>query len=264
MDLIDEAAHRILAYIKALNSGGYRPTRDELDAYASGWSRRVQYEGTVWANVSLQLSQILANKGLVGRNEALVDYLCRIRAVETEDGRYLVTPLGGALLPALEAPSVLADEHSVVEVLSVGDEFALSRILARIGAAGPDAMLADPYLTHRDALSLAATTGVTRLLVGERGKAKERDAIRAALPAMTLDRLVKARVAGKELHDRCLIPVTGPVTMIGGSLNGAGKHLTILTPFEDPSGAVRTTYETLWGSADPLAESAPPLGSTED
>ena len=119
-------------------------------------------------------------------------------------------------------------------------------------------MLADPYLRSDDVLALAASTGVDRILVGERGKSRH-DAIRAGVPALAVERVIEVRVAGRELHDRCLIPAAGPITVIGGSLNGAGSNITIVTQINDPEGAVRTSYEDLWDSAEILARSKAPV-----
>lgn len=150
----------------------------------------------------------------------------------------------------------------MVQVLPAGDEFAYSKVMSRIGEAGTGTMVADPYIGFEEVLDLARSTGVTRILAAKRGRdggKKRLEAIRAGVLHLKADRVIQVRVAGKELHDRFVIPAVGPVTMIGMSLNGVGSTVTIITPIGDQGGAVRDAYEELWDAAEVLATSVDPV-----
>lgn len=46
MEIIGDTAHRMLAYVEAVNRQGYHLTVKEFEAYASGWEPSVTTVGT--------------------------------------------------------------------------------------------------------------------------------------------------------------------------------------------------------------------------
>jgi hypothetical protein len=260
MDLISEDELRVLTYIDTLNRGGHSPSAQLVAEFERGRiEARYGYpDGSPFASLarSLQVTMagILGTQTLTEAAESTVDYLIRIGALE-EPYELRVTALGRGLLIGLEAE----DEGAVVEVVASADPHALVKVMGHIGAAGPGAMLADPYVGLAEALRLATSTGVDRVLVGGGPTRKKDNAeMKAALDLAPIGRDFEVRVAGHELHDRCLMPRSGPVTMIGGSLNTFGKRSVVLTTVEDHDGAVRNTYEDLWSKAEPLVQYSPP------
>ena len=55
-----------------------------------------------------------------------------------------------------------------------------------------------------------------------------------------------------KMHDRYLIPVDGPVDMLGTSLNGVGKRPSALVEVHTGSDEIRRLHEDLWAAARPL------------
>lgn len=260
MDLISEGELRVLSYVDTLNRGGHSPTAALVAEFERGRieARYDVPDGSPLLTMAKVLEGAFAGafgpRTLVEEAESTIGYLVRIGALE-EPGELRITPLGRALLVGLEAE----DEGSVVQVVASDDPHALVKVMGHIGAVGPGAMLADPYVRLEEALRLATSTGVDRVLVGGGpARAKANAEMRAALDLAPIGRVFEVRVAGKELHDRCLVPRSGPVTMIGGSLNTFGKRSVVLTTVEDRDGAVRRTYEDLWTQAEPLVQHTPP------
>lgn len=255
MELLSNGAPRVLAYVAALNRGGHQPVREDVEAYALNPDRTALGK---WRTMGTSL---LASTIAMGFNatESMVDYLIRLGAIYESGSRLQVSSLGLALLPELEASSVNDD----VMVLGTGDSLGLPRIMGKIGAAGA-ALLADPYLKLEDAMHIAMSTGVDRILISERSKERDRDAIRAAFSRLPTDRVVEVRVAGRELHDRFLISDDGSVTSIGGSLNGASKHVMVLHDLADSQNEIRKAYDKMWKNAELLVKTATAGGPVDD
>ncbi|QXC59903.1 hypothetical protein KSP35_16180 [Aquihabitans sp. G128] len=260
MELISEEELRVLSYVDTINRGGHSPIATLVAEFERGRieARYGFPDGSPLVTMAKMLQVAMAGihgpRTLTEAAESTIDYLIRIGALE-DPGALRVTSLGRALLVGLEA----VDEGSVVEVVASNDPHALVKVMGHIGSAGLGAMLADPYVGLEQALRLLTSTGVDRVLVGGGdARAKANAEMRAALDVAPIGRVFEVRVAGRELHDRCLVPRSGPVTMIGGSLNTFGKRSVVLTTVEDREGAVRRTYEDLWSKAETLVKCTPP------
>lgn len=248
MQLADAHTHRALAYIAALWQQGHVARSFEIEEYVREPLRRE--------------TGVLGAAGLLNfyasmRAEGMVPYLARLQWVRVIAGDEVhLTDIGEAFLRALDEREVKPDE--VLElVLTPDDPFALARVMGRLADAGP-AMLVDPYFGLDQLGPVAARTRITRVLVGDRAKAKERAELETAVPTLPVDRPFEVRVAPQKLHDRYLISDRGPgVQIIGTSLNGVGRVLTAMARLSDAGGEIRRAYEELWSTSTVLARAAP-------
>lgn len=100
--------------------------------------------------------------------ESVAAWLIRLGWIKTDDDGYVViTKLGEAVLRQLDQREV-SSETPLEVTLSPEDPIAYARAIERIASHG-DAMLVDPYFGLDDLLPVVMNTGVTRLLVSERG-----------------------------------------------------------------------------------------------
>ena len=122
-------------------------------------------------------------------------------------------------------------------------------------------MVVDAFCREPQLNEIARYTETTRVLVGPRVAEEPFD---LTLDAVREPRQIEVRVS-EEIHDRNVIPDTGPVLAFGTSLGGVGRDkpsiLVSLTPAM--SAAVRETYERLWESASVWAPSAGDTGSVD-
>ncbi len=79
------------------------------------------------------------------------------------------------------------------------------------------------------------------------------EGLRTGIEQLTLTRPFEVRVAGRELHDRYLIPPTGSVTYLGSSINGIGHVVTAMARISDGADELRSTYEEIWTESKSLA-----------
>src|SRR5207247_1889761 len=77
------------------------------------------------------------------------------------------------------------------------------------------------------------------------------------LESITIDRPFEIR-ASDRIHDRFVIPESGPVRLIGTSLNGVGNKLSVsLLLLDVASSAIRAEYRDAWESARVVATTRP-------
>jgi hypothetical protein len=259
VELATQETHRALAYLAVLNGQGYRPTSEELEAYAEQPERRpARYESPIWAGIANMASMFARLHTMADPEESFTEQLFRLHWAVAANGRIIVTPLGQAMLRALEQQSV--DAGSVLDVvLRPDDPTALARAIDRIAQAGP-AMLVEPYFRLDVLLPVVHATEVSRVLTSERISSKARAALKLGVESIVLERDFEVRVAPRELHDRWVISESGAVQFIGSSLNSLGAVSTAMGHVSDAAGDIRRLCEGLWEDAEHLA-SAQKAGS---
>lgn len=251
MELATQEAHRTLAYLVALNDQGYRPSASEVDAYGAN-PDRLTVRGSPFGIglVAARMAQL--HIGLGYGEETPTEHLTRLEwAYHYPNGELVATPLGRAVLGHLEEAATEAGTVFTLH-LDRDDPMALARVVERLAGAG-EALLVDPYFGVDTLGVVALETAITRVLIGERSRKEVRSSLRVGVESLTLDRPFEVRVAGHELHDRCLIPDSGDVQVIGSSLNSIGKVLTVFGPIHDGGGQIREAYESMWRNAECLA-----------
>lgn len=130
-----------------------------------------------------------------------------------------------------------------------------------LGGCGDDALLADAYFKHESLWWLINNTAIRRVLVKEHksgSSKKDLQELRLTLGNLNPVRPVEVRSTTGGLHDRCVIPRAGNVTVLGTSIRQVGTTLTVATEVqEEPSNAYRELYEKLWDTGTVLEPETP-------
>lgn len=259
--LADEKTHVVLAYVAALESNGYQVTPDELEVYATS-PRRLLRTGTVALKFASVLDAFWTHGG-PGDDETWVDYLARLRwiaVVGERDRRVFMTGAGRALLGYLNSAAAGLEELTPLVVHS-GDPLAYATLIGQI-AAQKDVLLVDAYIESRDLLVLCAEASVRRVLTSSKGKKGRLAELAATLSAIADERRPAVRVSG-DIHDRFAVAADS-VLSYGASLNGVGRHFTVVTRFVGGvAAALRSDIESRWKSAENLEPVASPPPQTQ-
>ncbi|MBT9257387.1 hypothetical protein KMZ32_16800 [Phycicoccus sp. MAQZ13P-2] len=297
MILRDE--HRAaLQYVQAANSGGYRPTIDEVDEWrlrpdplpgkrGKLISPAVAGEPSIWA------------KGLIENTRMLESFAEALRPSLLSMGNQL---LGSAMFgtpgtPAryepdgppeaflaslirlswlasddrgglsttplsralLRAEEVAGQEAADVLVLAEGDPLAYASLLGHVAEMG-QVLVVDPYLKPEQLLSFLQHTNANRFLIGSRANHGSVVAMQTLLSATGWQAVPELKqTAPGELHDRYIIGDTHVYTL-GMSLNAVGRsNTTVLMPLpEDAADHIRSVMEQIWSGAETLGNIAAP------
>lgn len=256
MEILTEQQHRALAFISAANSGGYSPTSDELDRWLS---RPTSNNGAGKLMDMLGVRAVNALMNPYGTAEPVADHLSYVGWVAGYPGLRL-TALGKALLRATEKEQ---ESGPSVVILDNNDPLAYIQLLGMLSDVR-GALLVDPYLDANELLDLMEFTGVERILVGDKDKAKRTRL--TALMSKTADPSVELRACGG-LHDRSIIAGDGRVWTIGASLNTVSKRKspTMLVPMpSEAAQAWKAAMEAQWTTASPLVVPALETGSSTE
>lgn len=243
MLLADPDVHRALAYLAALAAEGYEPTIEEFNAYAEQPDRSPAQHRDVLATFAIQMMRALRTVQ-VAPAESYAAHVVRMRWAEATGDRLRLTGLGSAVFRALEAQSL--DPESVLDiVLEKGDPIALARVVSKIAELGPS-LLVEPYFRLDVLMPVFQNTQVTRVLTSERAGTKDLENLSLGLSKLVSDRPFEVRAAGREIHDRYIIPDAGPAHFLGASLNGLGQIVTAMGHLRDLSDPLRATYDSIW------------------
>lgn len=262
VELANEDVHRALAYLVATAARLGRPLpTTSFDAYAAAPDPKQARYRTVGGFASSTLTSwnammnaLAGTAEKIGDGEKMSEYLFRVGWAERNDDGITPTPLGAAVLQALNAPVVdVSSEDPVTVVIDPDDPLAYARVFGLI-VSQDEGLVVDPYLDHKEFFELFEIASVTRILTSDRGLNSKRPIIEKALAS--LDGRVQVRtLSEKMLHDRFFIPNIGNVLVFGSSLNSLTRRPGVVTPLADitASGAIREAYEKLWASASAIS-----------
>jgi hypothetical protein len=236
--ITSDTAHRVLTYIAAVTDQGHRLSVRAANAYQRAAAMASRPRG------------LMGLVTIFGDPEAAPGNLQDLgwAWVDGENNVWL-TSLGRAVLRALDQQEVEGDEPFDV-VLNAEDPLAYPQVISRV-AMHKDALLVDPYFKLEHLLHVVHNTTASRLLTGPKADLPGLStALSSSLPA---DRKLEVRVS-EEVHDRYIIPSSGPLDMIGTSLSGVGKGKpSAMIRVEPPAAdAIRGVCEDLWDRAKPL------------
>lgn len=286
MELADPTAHRGLAYVAAMRRQGYVMTVEEFEAYIARPGLLPGKPGTpgtpdhvvrttkldrALVNIAAQALQptlrtLTASvqtaldvrerhiEGTPGTPDApaetVIEWLGRLRWLRVEDAQVRTTALGDAVLRHLEQAS-LEEEIPVSVLLDQGDELAEARVMAQIAELGPCAVV-DRFFSFTSLLPIVYSTQVEQVLTGT-GDQGKLTGLKVALRDLSIDRPFAIRKSDV-FHDRFLIPHTGPVWLLGTSLTGLGRRLSVMVRMDDEtmSNAIRLAFRNAWEDADPV------------
>ena len=186
-----------------------------------------------------------------GPAESQLEWLDRVGWLQKNAGTVMITDLGRAVLRSLdEAANV--PEGPLDVILDANEPTSYATVVGKIAGVG-EALLVDPYCRLEQLLDIASHTSVDRVLtsaaIGEEGLVE----MKLALPVLAGSAL-DVRVSEKgELHDRCVIPLSGDVITMGTSLNSVDKHFTVLVTLGPPAAeAIRARFEADFAAASKL------------
>lgn len=251
VELLHERARLVLEYVATLQRQGHRPTVAEVDAYAAQPHRKGPKRQSVASSIGAMMEAALAGP-IIDSGETYLEYMQRLRWAKVSQDLVSLTPLALAMLRDLNSPKMDPEALSHVEVtVDPADKMSFARLLNQFNNLGPG-LLVDPYLRLEQFLEVADATPVTRVLTSSRafGTEAQRRLYQRALSAA--DGKILVRHIDK-LHDRHYIPETGNIWMLGVSLNGVGKNVSVLTQLgEESSRVLREAYEGYWQDASVL------------
>jgi len=246
MEIADERTHRLLAYVALVTDAGYPLTLRGLYAYDLRPEPEPRgMQALVAAFATRPISP-----------EALVAWMVRAGWLSGKDEVVWLTDLGRVVLEQLNRRDIEA-EAPIQVALSPDDPVAYARVIERIARRG-QGLLVDPFFRLDHLLHIVQHTSVSRLLTSRKGRDGEAraSALAVALSRLNLERPFQVRVSEK-IHDRFVIPRSGPVDMLGTSLSGVGKALSVLVEIGEPAaGEIRRAHERIWEGATDLEESA--------
>lgn len=248
MKLADDDTHRALAFLVSLDREGHQPTCDELNLFVDEGRRRTPTP-TSLTRMTAIFSHSMS--GLFdGETEKISELLLRIQWAADVDERMYLTHLGKAIFKALERESIDPSE-SLDVVLDPDDPIVLARCIAQIAKMGPS-MLIDPYF-RMESLSLILTrTRVNRILISDKLSKTDRGNLAMAVGVVDPDRDIEARVARSGIHDRHVIASDGKAAMLGSSLNGVGRSLSVFVELGEVSATIGKHYEAIWEASEIL------------
>lgn len=243
---LDDDVLRVLAFIDQAERGGAAPTVYDIDAFGSH-PKPPRTPNPFQLAAMSSMRRMFAD---TGRLEGVSRWLeeTGMISIRRPDGEVRLTPLGRAMTRSArlgESDTVLLDPN---------DELSYPQ-LARALSTSEDFLFADPYVRLEQVHQLLAHTRVARILTSEKAVDDgELEGIRALVSGQT-DRTVEVRVSSNEsFHDRYAMEPNGRVFMLGASLNGLQKNVTVLAPLTDPDigRAVIDHHEQLWQEAEPV------------
>lgn len=274
MELADRTAHLALSYVAATKRQGYAMTAPELEAYmqqprrwagipatpertvtTTNLERAIQQMGqrmvdaigkAITDNLQPVQHRVPGKPGVPP--EPVVEWLGRLGWLITDSGRVRITELGEAMLAHFEQET-LEEEVPVGVVLDQGDQLASARVMQQIAEVGPCAVV-DPYFSMDSLLHVLQLTEVHSVLTGT-GDQGKLAGLAVALRSVSSDRPFEIRKSAT-FHDRLVIPDQGPLWLLGTSLTGFGKRLSLMVRLDDEEmgGALRRLFEQTWHSAE--------------
>jgi hypothetical protein len=256
MEIASPEAHRALVYVNAVNSHGYELSVRELVAYMAAPEPMVT--GGLGQFVTASLYQALEG-AFATKKESLPEWLSRLGWLSTEGSAgsvVRVTELGRAVLLHLN-DSELQSDTTLSIVLDPDDPFSYARVIGTI-ASHDDALLVDPYLRLDQLPHILYQTSITRILTSTAISKQDRAGLAVALSTHNLDRDFDIRAADRNaVHDRYVIPPSGPIQMLGTSLSGVGKRPSALVTLTTPADSIREMHERIWDESPSLRPAEP-------
>jgi hypothetical protein len=268
MDVINNSIHKTLVYVQLLNAGGYYPSCEEVDLFATTPQPNDETRTNALYAAALGNFGALFSQTSISAAAPPADYLIKTQLLKEGSSGLSLSGLGTSLLKGINSTERLelidGLEFITLEAGSTASTVELGRIVDNAGAG----MLIDPYFDAQDLGWLVTSTEITRLLIGptpankkKADQAKKKDAqISAFLAELPVDRVLEIRRdESGTLHDRAVLHDSGKITMLGTSLPSVKKKLTTVVTLS--AGIVKNyevALEAKWREAEPISPSLPP------
>jgi len=249
MELAGKRAGEVLNMIAAVTDQGYEPARTEVDSYGLNPDRLLR-EYDPYTDEMYDMWD----------EEAYSTYLLRLNWIQVHDDRVTLSPLGQAILKALQDEGRFESVSVLQTVLGRSDPFAYARAMAVL-AGVENALVVDPYLKLPDLIRIMPLANVTRVLTSDERKDFSLKAGPFAAASEATEGIREIRMATTALlQDRYFIPTVGPVMSLSTSMNSIGKRIGVISPLGTAaSAAVREEHEAIWREAISIgpAQAAP-------
>ena len=233
------------------------PPRQIVNAFADAPEQEFTTEGGISALTQIRnVMGVWAERDVAA--ETFCQYMARLGWINDDAGAAELTPVGRALLKALNAPVLEVATTDVFEVvLSPDNPFAYAQALHSLSSVD-GALLVEPYFRLQQLMDVAEFESIVRVLVGDRLKVAEYDLLATGLASVRDGRTIEIRKTA-DLHDRYLIPAEdAAVLMLGASLGGIGKKFSTITTLGPvASRALRDAHEQIWREAEPVEPKKP-------
>lgn len=252
VNIVDEDTHRVLAYVDALNRHGVGPARALVNQFAADPDQKVRMDGGLRGLQQLRMVASAFAERVVP-DETFCQYMARVGWIGEDIDAVELTPIGRALLKALNSPVLEEGTADVFEiVLDPDNPFAYAQALHGMSSVS-DALLVEPYFRLQQLMDVAEFDNIVRVMVGSRLKSAEYELLATGLASLPNERVIEVRKAA-DLHDRYLIPAReGSALMLGASLGGIGKKVSTMTTLGQlATQALRDAHERLWHEAEPI------------
>lgn len=227
MKIASPETHRVLKYIAAVSARGYKPTQEEVLAYARQ-PRPMEQRGLVdMFTATFQLGSMFGYS-----SDHALNWLEDVHWITAQDGRVILSRLGYAVLDSLEAEEMTPDGIQTV-VLSSKDSVAYARVVERL-AEHEGTLLVDPYVRAEDLAVVLPLSTVSRILTSKKDGEMRLAGLVALLSKMAPGVSPPTLRWTNEIHGRFIIPPEpAPIFSLGTSLSGVSSRMTVLTRHDD-------------------------------
>jgi hypothetical protein len=256
--ILTDAQSRVLSFIEACNSSGYRPTTGEVEVWMANPTRRLPVTHLSRIVTSNLAKSVAGLRPLFetepGTGETHVAHASRLGWLTGID-QLQVTRLGLALLQSARRQDTATEDVSVL-VLDGEDPLAYAVLFGKLASVDGD-LLVDPYLRLAELRDVLEYTDVRRVLISSRPRDTREIQTSIAVYLASLDEVdVEIRTtASRDVHDRVVVSTDGAVHLLGTSLNGIGTASThLVTLPAEAATAQALKAEAWWDEATPLGQ----------
>jgi hypothetical protein len=248
--------HTVLEVILIANNAGYLPSVKEIEVIAT------EHEPMEPRYISSMYSMF---QGHAVPGEPVTKYLSKTGWITIDaDNRISLTKFGRAIAGGTMASAANQDSDYSVSFIP-DDPLVYSKLHQSLSTPNRD-LLVDPYFKS-NFMSFILPTKIRRILIVDKVRGKDNPEIEPLSLALgglqQQSRNLEIRLAPKDkMHDRFITDTDGSVYLLGSSINGIGKHTSMLIQCpEIIRQSALNEIKDLWKTAAPIL---PKLPGTQD
>ncbi|KOA47834.1 hypothetical protein BAAM0483_09175 [Bifidobacterium animalis subsp. animalis MCC 0483] len=261
---VGEEIFPLLSIIFVANSQHYEPTISEITALF--YEKAPTRYNPLISMFNSRVMQSTYPYGLAGEveqdSQKLVKYLENVGWIKVnEDNRIRITSFGKSLIRGISEQTENEDS-GFSTIFKADDPFVYGKLFQALSDERHE-LLVDPYFKF-NLIYLFKDTSIRKFIIRDKVENKENKEIKAI--QFGLWRLQEQgqnnyefRIAkSKEMHDRFLKDKDGKVYTLGVSINGIGKHTSMMIECPKSLQSDASTYvQRLWESATPIKPEKP-------
>lgn len=263
---IGEGILPLLSIIFVANNQNYEPTTSEITAlfYEKAPTRYNPFPSTFGSmgTSTAYLNEYILAEGAKHDNKKLIEYLENVGWIKVnEDNRIRITSFGKSLIEGISEQTE-NEASGFSTIFKADDPFVYGKLLQALSDERHE-LLVDPYFKF-DYMYLFENTSIRKFIIRDKERDKENKEIkRIQLGLWGLQKQgqnnYEFRIAnGDKMHDRFLQDNDGKVYTLGISINGIGKHTSMMIECPKSLQSDASTYiQQLWDSATPIKPENP-------